>query len=644
MDTAKTVRSSSNKVLKKPRKSIACQRCHSHKIKCDGQKPCTNCKAANNALCEYPVKDRKTTVRESYINDLLKEIERLKQQAFTPQSDNQQQQSYSNTPEPSATTDSGNPLVRDDAWFVPLDESPIFIGEAACTAFSSRLRQLLLHTQAEIHMPRITYVQDGQILQAADENAPWPSRPQAYLLVESVIATVGQCYHLSSLSSVRSILEKAYNDRTSLNQMQECKLFALFALAQVYSPRLAESQHAVFPGLPYFARARALLPVLPERATADHVEVLICITIYSLAMNRRHSAYWYIGSAMRLSMTLGLHHNITESQLPDLAARQKRARLWWTVYALDRFIASKIGHSAFILNDDIEVSPPSDDGLTDAQKGDVVSADYLCASMRLASIAGETISTLYSRKKNDRPFVQKVQAIFKSLRDWSATLPESVKMWPDKPASWHIVALHLSFNQCVILATRPTLLQVFHVTNRTNRRDEIPQATFMLAETCVHTARHTCRLITQAWTALPALDYSSAQYLYAAATILAVSNLCLGSSAQADKETFQSAHHLMKQLDRLGNIAAREFCQHLDAVLECISRFEAEKSEQLLGVTPQQLSSIDPLRMDEMTSEMAIFQPNVQDFLSYDNADLEALFPFDTTDIWPYVSMPDFEP
>ncbi|KAG9666194.1 putative fungal-specific transcription factor, partial [Aureobasidium melanogenum] len=306
-----------------------------------------------------------------YINDLLKEIERLKQQASTPQSDNQQQQSPSNTPELSATTDSGNPLVRDDAWFVPLDESPIFIGEAACTAFSSRLRQLLLHTQAEIHMPRITYVQDGQILQAADENAPWPSRPQAYLLVESVIATVGQCYHLSSLSSVRSILENAYSDRTVLNQMQECKLFSLFALAQVYSPRLAESQHAVFPGLPYFAKARALLPVLPERATADHVEVLICFTIYSLAMNRRHSAYWYIGSAMRLSMTLGLHHNITQSQMPDLAARQKRARLWWTVYALDRFIASKIGHSAFILNDDIEVSPPSDDGLTDAQKGDV---------------------------------------------------------------------------------------------------------------------------------------------------------------------------------------------------------------------------------------------------------------------------------
>ena len=206
----------------------------------------------------------------------MKEIERLKKHASTPQSDDQQQ-SQDNTPEPSATTNSGNPLVRDDAWFVPPDQSPIFIGEAACTAFSSRLRQLLLHTQAEIHIARTHYIQDSQILQAADEKAPWPSRPQAYLLVESVIATVGQCHHLSSLSSVRGILEKAYTDRSSLSQMQECKLFALFALAQVYSPRLAEGQDTVFPGLPYFARARLLLPVLPERATADHVEVLICL-------------------------------------------------------------------------------------------------------------------------------------------------------------------------------------------------------------------------------------------------------------------------------------------------------------------------------------------------------------------------------
>jgi proline utilization trans-activator len=206
----------------------------------------------------------------------LKEIECLKQQASTPQSDGQQQQSQNNTPEPSATTNSGNPLVRDDAWFVPLDESPIFIGEAACTAFSSRLRQLLLHTQAEVHMARTHYIQDGQIVQAAEENAAWPSRPQAYLLVESVIATVGQCYHLSSLSGIRGILDKAYIDRSSLSQMQECKLFSLFALAQVYSPRLAEAQDMGFPGLSYFAKARELLPVVPERATADHVEILIC--------------------------------------------------------------------------------------------------------------------------------------------------------------------------------------------------------------------------------------------------------------------------------------------------------------------------------------------------------------------------------
>lgn len=393
----------------------------------------------------------------SYINELLQEIERLKQQQ-QPQlqdrdsvlRDNETQQSEDGSIEIAATTDSGNPLVRDNAWFVPLDQSSIYIGEAACTAFSSRLRQLLLHTQAEIHIARTHYIQDDQIL--PDENAQWPSRPQAILLVESVIATVGQCYHLSSLSSIRSTLEQAYTNRASLSQIQECKLFALFALAQVYSPRLAESQDSLFPGLAYFAKARSLLPVLSERATTDHVEVLICFTLYSLVMNRRHSAYWYIGSALRLSMTLGLHHNMAKSQLPDPAARQARVRLWWTIYALDRFLTSKIGHAAPTRDDDIEVDMPSDTGLTDVQKGDFVSADYLCASVRLASIAGDTITTLYNRKKcNERPFVQKVQAIFKSLRDWSATLPEEIRMQPDKPASWHIVSLHLSFNQVCLI-------------------------------------------------------------------------------------------------------------------------------------------------------------------------------------------------
>lgn len=175
-------------------------------------------------------------------------------------------------------------------------------------------------------------------------------------------------------------------------------------------------------------------------------------------MNRRHSAYCYIGSAMRLALPNGLHHNITEAQLPDLAARQVRCRLWWSVYTLDRLLASKIGHPNFMRDEDIEVDPPSDAGLSDTQKNDMVSASYLCASMRLASIAGDTIRTLYSRKKCEKPFIQNVQAVFKSLRDWSATIPEEVRMPPDKTASWHILALHLCFNQVCHQQSRSLLV------------------------------------------------------------------------------------------------------------------------------------------------------------------------------------------
>ncbi|KAG9809135.1 hypothetical protein KCU63_g21697, partial [Aureobasidium melanogenum] len=59
------------------RKTVACRRCHDQKTKCDGEKPCKNCLQADKP-CDYPMRDRKVTVNESYIQQLLDENERLK--------------------------------------------------------------------------------------------------------------------------------------------------------------------------------------------------------------------------------------------------------------------------------------------------------------------------------------------------------------------------------------------------------------------------------------------------------------------------------------------------------------------------------------------------------------------------------------
>ncbi|THY40903.1 hypothetical protein D6C97_09986 [Aureobasidium pullulans] len=577
------------------RKTVACRRCHDQKTKCDGEKPCKNC-LQSDKTCEYPMRDRKVTVNESYIQQLLAENDRLKRNVNDDESHN------GITEDTNGDDDEkrgDNPLIEKEAWFLPYDPSPIYIGEAAYP----------------------------QLDAALNTTAQWPSRPQAFLLVNTAFSTIGKCYHLSPSSAVRTTLERAYQDLRSLDQLAVCKLFVLFALGEAYSIRSPLDNTGALPGLHYFARAKTILRVIPERPKIDHIEILVMFALYNSVMNRRHSAFRYIGSAMRLGLTIGLYQNMAERQLPDKAARQRRVRLWWTMYVLDRMMSSKVGYPTLLKDEDVEVDLPTDDGLTDAQKDDFIDADYLTASISLARIAGGIIGSLYSRRKLPDTFSQRVQAIFRKLRDWVEALPPSLQLRQEDASSQvarHIVMLHLSFNQCVVLATRPILLHVFRISNRIGgTTEEIPPATLALASTCSHSAGHSYRLLMRSWVngSFFTLDYLSAQYLFASATILAISSLSNDSHAKSHQNDLESATHLLRQLSMLGNLAASEFCGHLDAVLRSIATFKAGRGESTEGSNLVQASPA-AIRPDTVTTEMALFGPLVGDFLTQTDTEL----------------------
>jgi hypothetical protein len=383
----------------------------------------------------------------------------------------------------------------------------------------------------------------------------------------------------------------------------------------------------VLPGLHYFARAKTILRVVPERPKIDHIEILVMFALYNSVMNRRHSAFRYIGSAIRLALTIGMYQNMAERQLPDKAARQRRVRLWWTMYVLDRMMSSKVGYPTLLKDEDVEVDYPSDDGLTEAQKDDFVDADYLAASISLARIAGGIIGSLYSRRKQSDSFSQRVQAVFRKLRDWVEALPPSMQLRQEDASSQvarHIVMLHLSFNQCVVLATRPILLHVFRISNKIGgATEEISQATLALASTCTHSACHSYRLLMRSWLngSFFTLDYLSVQYLFASATILAIGSLSSDSQAKSHQNDLESATHLLRQLSMLGNLAASEFCGHLDAVLRSIATFKASRGESSETSTMVQASPAAG-RPDTVTTEMALFGPLVGDFLTQTETEL----------------------
>jgi len=160
---------------------------------------------------------------------------------------------------------------------------------------------------------------------------------------------------------------------------------------------------------------------------------------------------------MRQSIVSGLHQKIRDSQLPDLGLQKYRKVLFWSVYILDRQIASKSGYPSSLQSDEIEVELPTDDGLSEAEREDFVSSEYLTSSIKLAKLTGVTIRHVYSRVKSPIPFTQRVQNVFKELTEWIETLPAPLQLQRESACNQvahHVTLLHLAFNQ-----VRPSLIQ-----------------------------------------------------------------------------------------------------------------------------------------------------------------------------------------
>lgn len=267
-------------------------------------------------------------------------------------------------------------MLEERAWFQPYDPSlpPIHICEAACTAFATRIRKVLTKSEATSHMPRTQYTGESTLMSMRNPDIQWPSLAQARLLIQVVFSQVTRVYHLVLRKSTLDQLEEAYRTPDFTDPVLTCKLFALFALGEVYSVRSTSNLDCKVPGVAYYVNAMMLIPILPERPSLAHVESLLLLvsrislqmtqvndfqSLYSFFLNRRHSAFLLVGSAMRLGLTLGLNHDIPECKCPNTVDRQHRTRLWWAIYVFDRMYGSKVGWPIQIADDDIYVEMPS---------------------------------------------------------------------------------------------------------------------------------------------------------------------------------------------------------------------------------------------------------------------------------------------
>ncbi|KAI8722716.1 Zn(2)-C6 fungal-type domain-containing protein [Fusarium sp. LHS14.1] len=622
-------------------KSTACRRCHARKVKCSGGQPCENCRqASKGAECSYPRKNRLVKVSQQYIDDLVAENQRLRNSRDTdtkvrPELGAPEAPIAPTNGQAEPTSTLQGTLLEERPWFFDMNvlHTPVLIGEASDAAFATRFRQAISEP-GHSHIPRVNYAPDDRLLTLSDADCPWPIPSRARLLVNVALKYVSRCYHIVRKSQILEGLEQTIQNPHSTDSLLKSKLWALFAIGEMYSTRTAAKEKN-FPGMCYFARATRVLRIISERPRIDAIEIRLLLSFYSLALNRRYTAYALAGSSVRLSVVMGLHLNVPESQLRDAAAREHRNRVWWTAYSFDRMWASRLGHPVAIQDNDIEVDFPSDPVL-DPPSDDFADSAYFIASIRLARLAWRVINSIYTRRPQQKTLSQRVQEALRDLRTFVEELPPHLHIEStDGPEpSPKPLSLHLYFNQVAITSTRPILLHVLrtHVAaweTQPRTEPQIPASAVTLSEACVRCARHSCRLLIECWIdgSFATFDYFYTQYLFAAATVLAISSLLDGKECRSDKEQFESAAQFLAQLKENGNFAAEEFCRHLDAMKICMAAVQSRRGDftipdanliQLDGIdVSQALTAANP------TAGMALSEPSLQELLSQPVLDLQ---------------------
>ncbi|KAF4991459.1 hypothetical protein FDECE_14029 [Fusarium decemcellulare] len=641
---------------KRQRKTKSTARCHARKVKCSGGQPCDNCRqASKGAECSYPRKNRLVKVSQQYIDDLVAENQRLRSR----DGDSKPRTELIPSDVPIAATNGQaeasstlqGTLLEERPWFFDMNvlHTPVLIGEASDVAFASRFRQAISEP-GHSHIPRVNYAPDDRLLALSDADCPWPIPSRARLLVNVALKYVSRCYYIVRKSQILEGLEQTIQNPHSTDSLLKSKLWALFAIGEMYSTRTAAKEKN-FPGMAYFARATRVLRIISERPRIDAIEIRLLLSFYSLALNRRYTAYALAGSSVRLSVVMGLHLNVPESQLRDAGAREHRNRVWWTAYSFDRMWASRLSHPVAIQDDDIEVDLPSDPVL-ETPSDDFADSAYFIASISLAKLSARIINSIYTRKPQQKTLSQRVQEALRNLRAFVEGLPAHLHLEAtDGPEpSPKPLSLHLYFNQAsslspmswgpsdnqqvAITATRPILLHVLrtHVTaweTQPRAEPQIPASAVTLSEACVRCARHSCRLLIDCWIdgSFATFDYFYTQYLFAAATVLAISSLLDGKECRSDKEQFESAAQFLAQLKENGNFAAEEFCRHIDAMKVTMATMQSRRGDFTLpDANLIQLDGIDvgaALTDANPTAGMALAEPSLQELLSQPVLDLQ---------------------
>ncbi|KAI1366243.1 hypothetical protein F5Y08DRAFT_301652 [Xylaria arbuscula] len=290
-----------------------------------------------------------------------------------------------------------------------------------------------------------------------------PSLDYCIYLINAVKFHCCQIFHLFDEEAFMPALYRFYDGPARQPHPSEELWYVHFLLILAFGKAFTtkKSQGTRPPGEPYFSKALHLLPntVMLWTRPIEGTEILCCVALYLQCIDTRSVAYNYIGQAVRLAMSSGLHTDMGAERFgEELVERSRRA--WWTAYILDREFTSLMGLPQS--HQDHAVCPQLPRFVGSLQR-----TAALNIRIKLSRIMSRINDTVYGADgQTDRRFLQSMRAALSDIAGVIDELRHSFPVEREKPGqglSRISAHLHLLYHQCIILATRPLLFSFLQV-------------------------------------------------------------------------------------------------------------------------------------------------------------------------------------
>ncbi|KAH8689332.1 fungal-specific transcription factor domain-containing protein [Talaromyces proteolyticus] len=426
------------------RSAIACDRCRRRKQKCLGRPPlsCATCNSIGEE-CVYSESEKRVSVPESYLL-------RLQSQARS---------SSDALPSPAGTASSAVQwtFAGSDNWILCQPGQYHYIGNSSSTYIANQLNPTTENLAWHLypHYEDTSWLR-RDVLPEMPQLPPFDFAKRLYSVHHAYIGTI---FSFIVDREFYERLKRVYSSPPNLHDRDDCLIFCqillVFAFGQMYSVNQWTGNNGP-PGFQYFKHALQFLPQAVEDGSILFVEVLSYVAYYLQTINRRDSAYLYIGLALRMAISLGLHQETLDTDINGYE-RERRRRVWWSTYSLERLLCVTSGHPISVDDDDIDLLEPSPLDGEEPRRSSV-----LLYYTRLSRILGRIGRDVYRKKRQSGTTLLAVaQNILKSLSEWFRQLPDEVRIKPDdleKCISRELVSTYLHYYHCINMTARPLLL------------------------------------------------------------------------------------------------------------------------------------------------------------------------------------------